>query len=159
MHMIRWTARLVAAFVGVAAFASGVSAQVTTGTIAGRVTEATGIPVGAAQVQVNNKETGLVRFASTNTDGRYTVLGLEVGSGYTVTVKRIGFAPETKSDLTVTVGQTTRADIALKSQAVVLSAQQIVAQTDPIITQSKTGAGTTVTLTFPAWRLRPRATG
>ncbi len=145
MHMIRWTARLVAAFVGVAAFASGVSAQVTTGTIAGRVTEATGIPVGAAQVQVNNKETGLVRFASTNTDGRYTVLGLEVGSGYTVTVKRIGFAPETKSDLTVTVGQTTRADIALKSQAVVLSAQQIVAQTDPIITQSKTGAGTTVT--------------
>ena len=144
MIKFRWNALLVA-LVAVATFATGVSAQVTTGTIAGRVTDATGNPVDAAQVQVTNKETGLVRGSSTNPDGRYVVLGLEVGAGYAVTVRRIGFAPVTRGDQTVTVGQTTRVDISLKAQAALLNEVNVVVTSDAVITQSKTGIGTTIT--------------
>ena len=65
--------------------------------VAGRVTDATGKPVEGAQVQVANASNGLARATVTNSDGRYTVLGLEVGDGYAVTAKRIGYQPLTKS--------------------------------------------------------------
>src|SRR5438045_8548912 len=94
MKISRWTLRsaaLVAALVG---GATGLAAQgVTTGAISGTVTNAQGQALEGAQIQVTNRNTGARAGAITRGDGRYFVQSLEIGGPYTVSVRRIGYAP------------------------------------------------------------------
>ena len=78
------------------------------------MTDGSGNPVDGAQVQVSLRKTGSSRGSMTNSDGRFTVAGLESGSGYVVTVRRIGFQPEAREGVTVALGQTTRQNFELK---------------------------------------------
>ena len=96
------------------------AAQVTTGTISGTVTGDQGQPLEDAQIQVVNPATGLTRGVRSTAAGRYSVPGLEVGSGYNVTIRRIGYTAQTRQGVTVSLGQSTRVDFALASQATVL---------------------------------------
>ncbi len=120
------------------------TAQVTTGSIAGFVTDDQGQPVEAAQIQLVNKETGLTRGTLTASNGRYVVQGLEVGTNYSVTARRIGFGPVTVDRIVVSLGQTTRADIKLERQATQLQAVTVVSETNALISPTRTGATTTV---------------
>lgn len=95
--------------------AQSVAAQ-TTGTVAGRVTEAaTGAPLAEAQVQVLNQPLA----ASTNADGRFTIAGVRPGR-ITLAIARIGYARQTVA-LTVTGGATATADVKLTSSSVRLN--------------------------------------
>ncbi len=126
-------------------FSVGVAgAQVTTGSIGGRVTDESGAGLEAVQIQVRATTTGATRTAVTNASGNYLVLGLEVGAGYDVTARRIGFEPVTKRGQNVTIGQNTRVDIQLTARATVLEGQVIVSEIDPVITGTRTGVSTTV---------------
>ena len=126
MKLSRWTtcaAMLLAMLGGRAEF---VAAQgVTTGAISGTVTGPQGEPVSGAQVQIMNRSTGYSNAATTRSTGVYFVQGLEVGGPYTVRVRRIGFEPVERSDISVTLSQTTRVDIKLSTQAVQLSGVEI----------------------------------
>ncbi len=102
-------------------------AQVTTGSVAGVVTNEASQPVAGAQVQVLNRATGVSRGVVTREDGRYFVAGLEVGAGYEITARRIGFTPVTRSGVRVSLGQSARVDVALQSQAAQLSAVTVTA--------------------------------
>ncbi len=144
MLKFRWSTVL-SAIAAIGLFAATAGAQVTTGSIAGRVVDASGKPVDGAQIQVTNASTGLSRGTMTGAEGRYTVLGLEVGDGYSVTAKRIGFQPVTKSAQTVGLGIATRVDFELVAQAAQLSSVKVTVTTDPIISPNKMGAGTTIT--------------
>ena len=135
---------LATAFVAILLFAATARAQVTTGNISGRVIDESGKPVEGAQVQVKNTQTNLLRARLTNSDGRYVILGLEVGSGYSVTVRRIGLEAQTREEQAVALGTTTRVDFTLKQAATNLQGIKIVATTDPVIAPSKTGVGVTV---------------
>jgi hypothetical protein len=104
-----------------------------------------GAPVGSAQVQVTNASTGFRNGALTRDDGRYTVAGLEVGAGYSVTVRRIGFAPITQENVRVSLGQTSRVDLQIARQATVLTGVTVTATTsDAIIGPDRTGVQTTI---------------
>ena len=59
--------------------------QAINGSIRGRVSDATGAPVPAAQVTVRNDETGFTRSIDTTDDGYYVVPNLLLAT-YTVTV-------------------------------------------------------------------------
>jgi len=144
MLKFRWSTVL-SAVAAIGLFAAAAGAQVTTGSIAGRVTDATGKPVEGAQVQVANASNGLARATVTNSDGRYTVLGLEVGDGYAVTAKRIGYQPMTKSSQSVGLGIATRADFTLTAQAAQLSSIKVTVTTDPVISPNKMGSGVAIT--------------
>jgi carboxypeptidase family protein/TonB-dependent receptor-like protein len=78
------------------------SAQVVTGTISGRVTDATGAVISGATVQVQNIETGFSRNAQTDGAGRYEARNLPVGS-YSITAQQSGFKTEVRSGITLTV--------------------------------------------------------
>jgi hypothetical protein len=91
---------------------------VTTGAIGGTVTDAQGQPVEGAQVQVVNRSTGFSSGSLTRANGSYLVQGLETGSAYTVRVRRIGFEPMERTDVRVSLSQTTRIDFQLSAQAV-----------------------------------------
>jgi len=118
---------------------------VTTGAISGVVTDASGAPVEAAQVQVTNRSTGATVGGVTRQNGFYTIVGLEVGGPYSVMVRRIGFTPDQRDNLRVTLGQTTRADFSLTAQAAQLSTVRVTGmRANAVISPTKTGISTTV---------------
>lgn len=119
-------------------------AQVTTGSIGGRVVDNAGTPLEGVTIQVRATQTGATRNGTTNESGQYNILGLDVGSGYEVTARRIGFEPRTVSGQTVTLGQRTEVDFTMSAQAVTLAGQVITGEIDPVITSSRMGVGTTV---------------
>lgn len=120
----------------------------TTGAISGQVTTSNGTSADGAQVQVVSRLTGARTGAVVRENGRYLVQGLEPGPGYTVTVRRIGFAPFTQPNIVVTLGQATRVDARLEPQATVLSAVTTTATStstsEQIISPTKTGVGRVV---------------
>ena len=54
--------------------------QITTGQITGVIKDANGDVVPGVTVEIKNRETGLLKTATTNEDGRYTVLALPPGN-------------------------------------------------------------------------------
>ena len=117
---------------------------VTTGAIAGTVTDDAGQPVEGAQVQLRNTRTGLNVGTLTRSSGLYTIQGVQPDAGYSLTVRRIGYAPITRTGLAITLGQTRREDVRLTREAAVLSTVTVTATTDPVINASKTGTTTTI---------------
>lgn len=116
---------------------------VTTGAVSGTVTDQAGAPLQGVQIQVRNNATGTSANGTTRENGQFIVQGLEVGSGYTVTARRIGFAPESRNAV-VTLGQTSRIDFQLTPQSAVLSTVTIQATNNPVISPTKTGVGTSI---------------
>lgn len=142
----RWTLRVAAALTALVVGGARLSAQVTTGTVVGTVTNEQGQPVDAAQIRVQNRTTGFSAGVSSRSDGRFTIPGLEVGSNYSVTVRRIGFQPQTRDSVSVSLGQATRVDFQLKTQAAQIAGVVVTAETqDNLITPTHQGAVTTVT--------------
>ncbi len=92
-------------------------AQVVGGSISGTVTDSTSSRISGAVVVVHNVETGTERKLITDSEGRYGAPSLTVGS-YDVIVKRDGFAPERRSGVSLTVGQSAQVDLTLKVGAV-----------------------------------------
>ena len=142
MNISRWTLAAAALAVLTAA-APHLSAQATTGTITGRVTTDQGQSAEGAQVQVTNLSNGFKSGVGVRADGRYTIPGLEVGS-YTVSIRRLGYAPQSKP-ATVSLGQATRIDFVMATQAATLAAVNVEAGvTGAIIAPTHTGAVTTI---------------
>ncbi len=145
MSIPRWTLRgLVAVAFAIATPAALAAQGVTTGAISGTVTSDQHMGVEGAQIQVVNRTTGFTSRVTTRTDGRYTVPGLEVGSRYSVTVRRIGFQPQTRDNIVVVLSQVTRVDFELVTQATQLQAVNVVANQDPVMSSSHTGVTTTI---------------
>ena len=72
--------RAVALFTLAAAFlVLTVPAQVTTGTVTGRVVDGQGNVVPGAKVTATNRGTGAERSVVTNSDGEYTITSLQPG--------------------------------------------------------------------------------
>src|SRR6185437_2601401 len=118
--------------------------NVTSGSISGTVTEQSGAPVPSAQIQITNTQTGVSVTATARDGGRYSAQGLEIGGPYTVSVRRIGFAPMTRTGIMVTLSQSTRVDFQLTTQAAVLSGVTIEGAVGSIISPTKTGTGTII---------------
>ena len=150
VRLLALAATLLWAVVGV----SPAAAQgVTTGAVTGTVTDEGGQPLESVQVQLRNPQTGYNVGALTRTGGVYRIQGVEPGSGYEITVRQIGFAPITRSNLSISLGQARREDFRLTRQATTLSEVVVTGQADPVINVSK--AGTTTTISDSALRRLP----
>lgn len=78
-------------------------AQMSTGTISGTVSDATGAVIPGAAVTVKNVDTGVSRSLTTNAQGRYVVPQLSPGD-YEVTTTASGFQTEVRRGITLAVG-------------------------------------------------------
>lgn len=119
----------------------------TTGAITGTVTDVqSGAPVEGVQMQVVNTATGLTRGSLSRADGRYAVLGLEVGDRYSVTARRIGLQAQSRENVRVSLSQATAVNFSMVTQATTLSTVTVTAgATEALINPSRTGAATTIT--------------
>src|SRR5690606_41980054 len=82
---------------------------------------------------------------STRADGRYTILGLEVGAQYTVSARGIGYPQTSVEDVRVQLGQNTTVDMILRTAATQLSEVTISAQAEAqLIAPERRGTATPV---------------
>src|SRR5688572_10520991 len=144
MSFSRWFRGAAAALALAAVAPLGLAAQgTTTGAIAGVVTNTENAGVEGVQVTAINRSTGATTNSMSREGGRYFITGLEVGGPYTLTARRIGYQPQTRDGLRVTLGQTLRSDFVLAPQAEQLSGVTITATAEnAVISASHTGVGT-----------------
>src|SRR6266852_4596168 len=90
-----------------------VSAQVSTSSINGVVTDASGAVVANAKVQAKNEDTGVVFEGATTSAGTYSFASLTPGR-YSVTVTLAGFQTYTSVHNVLTVGTPLVVDVSLK---------------------------------------------
>ncbi|MDQ6769499.1 MAG: TonB-dependent receptor [Gemmatimonadota bacterium] len=130
----------------VGASATAVFAQgVTTGAISGTITNDQAQSVESAQISVVNRTTGARTGTLSRSDGRFFVQGLEVGGPYTVTVRRLGFAPRDTNNVYVSLGQNARVNLTLNPQVTQLAGVQVTGTANSIMGSAHKGAATTVT--------------
>jgi hypothetical protein len=116
-------------------------AQITTGTIEGRVVDPQGAVVRGAAVTVTSITTNVAHAATTNQDGLYTVPELLPGA-YTISVVTPSFEKELRNGVTLQVGQTLDLDFKLS----VGSTTQTVTVTTaaPLVQTQSASVGTVV---------------
>src|SRR5260370_21220258 len=85
----------------------------TTSAIIGQVSDASGAAVPSATVTVTNKETGLMRSASTDDSGRFNFPQLKPGT-YSVKVEAEGFETQQNEAVSSALGQKQSVDFRLK---------------------------------------------
>src|SRR5580693_3176389 len=88
-------------------------AQVTTTTLFGRVTDATGSPLVGASVKATNKDTNLTRTTQSGPDGEYRIELLPVGD-YSLEVTVSGFKKFVRSGIVLEINVPARADAAME---------------------------------------------
>jgi hypothetical protein len=88
------------------------NAQVVGGTISGIITDATGAALPGAAVIVRNLETGAERKLASDDSGHYAAPSISIGT-YQVAASKPGFAPATKTGITLVVAQKAEVDIQL----------------------------------------------
>jgi hypothetical protein len=118
------------------------SAQATTGSISGTVTDESSAILPGVTITVTNIDTGVVRAQVTDTRGRYRVLDLSPGS-YELGTELQGFTPVKRTSLVVAIGKDLLVDIELKVGA--LSELVTVAGETSSVSLGSTTAGGVVT--------------
>src|SRR5688572_4329325 len=141
--------RFVLSVIAALALAVPASAQVTTGSMAGKVLNARQEGVSGASVIAIHLPSGTTYEATTRADGGFTIIGMRVGGPYSVTIAYTGggtaaFAPETQENIEVNLGVATDLVFNVKEIAVTETVT-VTAQSDAIFASNRTGAATAVT--------------
>lgn len=122
------------------AWAPWAQAQVTTSGLTGKVTSDKGEELIGVTVVATNLPTGTKRGTGTEPDGRFTIPNLAPGGPYEVTVTYVGFKPQTVGGVYLTLGNTTKLNFVMATEAQALNEVVVVGNNQA----TKTGAGTTV---------------
>jgi hypothetical protein len=131
---------LCALLLGCALLAQGAFAQGATGKIIGRVLDATGQPVQAAQVSIDGTNRGNI------TDPRGNYFINEVPAGLVrVVAQRIGYQTVIVSDQRVLAGQTLTLDFKLEQAAVQVEALVIQGERNPLVPRDQVASKSIVT--------------
>ena len=101
---------------------------VTTSSLNGLVSSQEGPPLEGATVTAVHVPSGTTYRAVTRTGGVYTIPNVRVGGPYRVSVAMIGFRPDSRENVQLTLGETERVDFQLVAQAVQLEAVEVAAE-------------------------------
>ncbi|HEX8162442.1 MAG TPA: TonB-dependent receptor [Pyrinomonadaceae bacterium] len=112
-HPLRPVLRAALAACFTLSLASAARAQQTDATLTGLVKDQNGAAIVGAQITARNVETGFVRAATSDGEGRYTIPGLSVGS-YELRTVMTNFKPLVQKDVRLTIGETAVVDAALE---------------------------------------------
>jgi hypothetical protein len=110
-------------------------AQMTTGSITGRITDAQGAAVPGVTIQARNTETGLNRTDMTDQSGTYRLSALPVGT-YTVTAELSGFRRYEASAVAINIGR----DVALDATLQVGRTQDITVTASPDLISTRSSS-------------------
>ena len=122
------------------AFAQGV----TTASLNGTVVDNKGLTLVGANVVAVHTPSGTNFGVISRGDGRFNIPGMRVGGPYEVTASYIGYKTQKQENVYLTLGQDLKIDFVLPEEAIELGEVSTVAERDPILSASRTGAATSV---------------
>lgn len=126
-------------------YTNSLSAQVTTSSVVGVVTQTEGTPVAGANVTAVHEPSGTRYSGLTRADGRFVIPGMRVGGPYTISVGFIGLQEQARTDVFLTLGVATNLAFQLAEQALEVEGITVVGDRGAIISSDRTGATTSVT--------------
>ena len=118
---------------------------VTTAAIQGIVAGEDGTPIPGATVGITNALNGRRWEVATQSTGRFLFEDVAVGGAYRIEVGAVGFAPEARVGVVLTLGQRFVADFVLRTAAIELSPVSVAATVHPVLSRERTGPSETVT--------------
>ena len=95
-------------------FVAGLSAQIDTATVAGRVTDKTGATVPMAEITVTSTETNFEYHAKSASNGEWTISPVHIGT-YKLTVSAAGFSQAIAGPFRLSVQQRQQFDLVLQT--------------------------------------------
>ena len=130
---------LLAAFVGVAAFA-----QVTTSSLAGNIKDENGDPLTGAAVVAVHVPSGTQYAAVANADGNYMINGMRVGGPYRVEISFLGYQTIQYTDVTLQLAENFNLNAQLRLDNEMLESSVVIASPASKLAVEKTGAATNI---------------
>jgi hypothetical protein len=131
------------------------TAQVLYGSVIGSVKDSSGAAIPGATVTITNKETSLVRDASTGDDGAFSIINILPGT-YDLKVSLQGFREYVKTGVGVSAGNQSRVEVSLEvgqlSETVTVASPVELLQTDKADTHTELKAKELVSMPLPAYR-------
>src|SRR5205823_103771 len=88
--------------------------------MSGFVRDQDGQGIAFADIDVTNRATGVVTRGRSRDGGILTISGLEPGGPYSISVQRIGYRPQARDSLWLSLGQTLLISVWLEPQAAML---------------------------------------
>ena len=123
----------------------GVLAQgVTTANINGIIRDDKGEVLPGANVIAVHQPTGGQYGAAARGDGRFTIPNAKVVGPYKVTVSFVGFEPQQKDGIFLTLGNSTDVDFVLIESGTQLQEIQVVSSKADVFNSDRTGASTNI---------------
>lgn len=132
---------VIAAVLGLAAGASAQS--VTTGAIAGLVSDESGGVVPGASVTAVHEPTGTQYTAVTDSEGRFSLLNMRAGGPYSVTVSMSGFKEQKQSAISVALGSVLPLTFRLQLETIT-EAVEVIAPAASVISPLSNGPASNV---------------
>jgi hypothetical protein len=124
--------RKISVFLLLSVFLLPFLAAQTTGTISGTARDQSGGVLPGAEITATHLDTGSVRTAVTDDQGRYTIPELPLGD-YEIQTQMVGFQTEVRRGITLTVGRHAIVDFALPvgeiSERVIVTGEASLVQT------------------------------
>lgn len=127
---------------GLVLFSSALTAQVTTSSMSGKITDGSEVFIGATVVAVHTPS-GTQYGTVTNADGRYTIQGMRPGGPYNITVSYIGYGSREFVDVNIPLGEVFVLNAQLKESSENLTEITVVGTASKFSTE-KTGATTNI---------------
>ena len=119
------------------------SAQITTSTLSGKVTDSEKEAIIGATVQAIHTPSGTSYGTITNIDGRYTIQGMRAGGPYKVTISYVGYQTAVYEDITLALGETYVLNHEVKESSELLD-EVVISATASKFSTAKTGAATNI---------------
>ncbi|AFM04388.1 outer membrane receptor for ferrienterochelin and colicins [Bernardetia litoralis DSM 6794] len=116
----------------------------TTAALSGVVKDKNGEELPGATVLAVHTPTGSQFGAVTTLSGNYTIVNMNVGGPYTITVQYVGFEDQKKENVYLSLGQTLRMNFDL-SEDIITTGEVVITGNAELIDGEQTGAKTTVT--------------
>jgi hypothetical protein len=137
-----WSVCLSLAIAAACAARPAAAQGVTSAAVTGRILDEAGAPVAQATLTLTSGSTGQRYAVRTRDDGGYSFENVSIGGPYTLTVRALGFEPKTSTEFNLTLGQRFTLDLTLKRAAVEVAGISVTAESDPLVSVSRTGAQT-----------------
>ena len=126
------------------AFVVSAYAQVTTASLGGRVTDASGESVPGAAVVAVHQPSGSQYYGLTNAEGRYNITGMRSGGPYSVEVSCMGYQKVTYTDVTLQLAEVYALDAKLNEDKLMLSEAMVISDAASKFSTEQTGAATNI---------------
>ncbi|HBH21095.1 MAG TPA: TonB-dependent receptor, partial [Rikenellaceae bacterium] len=125
-------------------FVISASAQVTTSSLNGRITDMGGEPIPGATVVAVHTPSGSQYYSVTNEEGRYFINGMRAGGPYSVEISTLGYQTVNYTDITLQLAESYNLSTKLADDKEMLSEAVVISTAATRFATEKTGAATNI---------------